>query len=249
MKPILVYKPQDYTYKEMLLQFQEGKPLSCDQLNFLYRYEYQLSHSALDEVCRYYLKQYKQHQLLPTEKSAKIALHPTLKFALPTSQWNKANVNSFKEMLLQTFKKGDVTQLEMVLTPEAFNKLRTLTFDQMVYLHGYRLNMHESFFPGWFPYSVYFQWANVFGVARYDLLPDQKLTKTQVTLYLEPQNNRPLEKCVQDYLIKNHLAFKPAMMPQLKEQQEERHENEQRNQFTPQLTLSRNKEKKEDDKI
>lgn len=249
MKPVLAYKPEDYAFKSMLLQFQDGKPLSCDQLNFLYRYEHLLSqtHPALDAVCRYYLKQYKQHSITPSEKPLAVAVHPTLKFALPTSQWNKDDVGMFKENLEQAFKKGDIAQLEMLLTPEAFNKVRTLTFDKMVYLHGYRLSMHESFFPGWYPYSMYFTWSDMFGAAKYDLSAELGLTKTVVTLHLEPRHNRPLEECVQDYLIKNHLSFKPAVTPQPKEQQELSNENDQRNRFTPQLTLSRSKEKKDDE--
>lgn len=244
MKATLTYKPQDYAYKAILMQFSEGQPLSCDQLNFLYRYEHQFSHPALDSVCRYYLKQYKRH-VINHEKPA-VMMHPTLAFALPSIDWDHRDVQAFEKHLEVAFSKGDAAHIEMVLTPDVFNHLRELTLDRMIYLHGYRLAMREGFFPGWFPYSIYFQWANVFGVARYDLKTEHGLTKTMITLYLEPRQNRLIEECVQDYLIKNHLAFKPAPTAAPANEQAEKNEERQTNQFSPQLTLSRSKQTKEE---
>lgn len=247
MKNILAYKPQDYAYREMLLQFQAGKPLSCDQLNFLYRYEYTFNHPALDEVCRYYLKQYKRYRIAPISTTVPVTSHPTFRFSLPTAQWTKDDVKVFKQHLEKLFSEQHESSVSMTLTPDIFNHLRSLTLDRMVYLHGYRLTMHEGFFPGWFPYSIYLQWADVFGVAKYDLISDRGMTKTLVTLYLEPRHNRPLEECVQDYLIKNHLSFKPSKAYQPQVTQEDKQEQNERHQFTPQLTLSRSKQKKDEE--
>jgi len=252
MKTILAYKPQDYAYKTILLQFAEGKPLSCDTLNFLSRYQYQFTHPALDAVCNYYLQQYKTRRIIQEEKRNTFNVHPEFRFALPSYSWTKDDVEQFQMGLDAVFKKQQADHIEMKLTGDVYNRFKALTFEKMIYIHGYRLGLHESFFPGWYPYSVYFQWADVFGVAQYNLISEKGLTKTIVTLYLEPRRDRLLEECVQDYLIKNHLAFKPAyaidQRKENKKTEEETHEETMRNQFTPQLTLSRSKEIKDENK-
>ena len=53
--PTLIAQPYAHWIADILARFEDGKPLSSDQLNFLISHEKTLCSHALDLVMKYYL--------------------------------------------------------------------------------------------------------------------------------------------------------------------------------------------------
>lgn len=238
IKKTLALKPNDYNYQSLMAKFADGAPLSCEQLNFLAWHEKSLSNPHLDPVMKYYLKHY--HRQYSEDHS----------FLLPSEILNKENIARLKQrlqLLLQTTKK----HVELKFTPEQFKHLKTLAYNELILLHGNHFLSGAPFHPGGIPHIIFFQWGNLFGVAKYVVLAEEKALKSNVLIYFEDMGERLLNECVHDYQqthaneLKNQqqLQLSSQINPQLTAQPTTSYSTPR-----PSLSLSRNKEVHDSDK-
>lgn len=197
IKPTLKHNPDSYSYRDLLVKFSDGIPLSCDQFNFLVWHEKTLSNQLTDPMLKYYLKHYHQKRSNPHS------------FLLPGEVLNEAAIVQFKKrlgILLQT--KG--THVELSMTPKEFSEFKGLAYKELIFYHGNQLLTGAPFYPGGLPHIIYFQWGNSFGIAKYVVLAGEKALKSNVLIYFEDMLERDLDQCVEDY----SLQLRNQMHPQ-----------------------------------
>jgi hypothetical protein len=199
MKPTLTYKPNDYAYQDLLMKFADGKPLSCDQLHFLAWHERTLSNPRFDPVLKYYLKHY--HRPYTQEHS----------FLSPSDKMDKESIARLKRKL-NIFLNNTSSHLELKMKPEDFAQFRSLTYDELIYFHGNQFLTGAPFYPGGIPQIIYFQWGNLFGVAKYVVLAEERALKSNVLIYFEDRYERHLQECVYAY----HHHMKDEIKQQLR---------------------------------
>lgn len=236
MKPTLKHKPSDYDYQDFLVKFANGIPLSCAQFNFLDWHEKTLSSPHFDPVLKYYLKHYRHDH---AEEHS---------FLLPSENLKKADVARLKRRL-EIFLKDTSSHLEIKLTPDAFLQFRALTYNELILYHGNQLLTGAPFFHGGVPQHIFFQWGNLFGVAKYVVLAEEKALKSNVLIYFEDLQERQLQECVLQYSHtqdKQKHSLTPALQPrQTYNDEPVLHPHSPFK--IPELTLNRLKEKCEED--
>lgn len=184
MKPKLTHNPnKTYAYDGIQICFENGAPLSADQYNFLYRHEKSLS-GSLDPLKKYYLKPYYQ------KKEASFLFH--------NDELNQENVKHLKTRLeaLVVEKKHP---LRFQLPAKQFLAFRAATIHELILYHGNQFLTGAPFHPGGIPYTLFFQWGNLFGVAKYQILPDEKELMGNVLIEVEDKGERLLEQYVHAY--------------------------------------------------
>lgn len=234
MKPTLVHKPNHYTYHQLLINFAGGVPLSADQLNFLYDHEITLSSLALDPVLKYYLG--------PLHKKSE---HHT--FLMHRENFDAMALKELQRRLSLLLKEKG-SRVQLTFTHKQFQDLRHAAVPSLILYHGNQFLTGAPFFLGGIPHTLFFQWGNLFGVAKYVVLAEEKSLKSNIMVYFEDMHERYLEQCVQEFTkeLRNELRHpQPAQTHHLEKQMPE--ENYQHSVFhTPKLTLSLNTERKED---
>lgn len=210
MKPKLVLKPNDYTYQQLLVNFAGGMPLSADQLNFLYRHEKTLSSHTMDPLLKYYLKPFYQHA------------NDYHSFLFHKENFDAAAAKELKRRLgLMVKEKG--TRVKLKITPKQFQEFKNAAHPSLIFYHGNQLITGAPFYLGGIPHVVFFQWGNLFGVAKYVVLAEEHALKSNVMIYFEDTHERYLEECVQQFVheMKNELKPVPqhVHMHQLENQQ------------------------------
>lgn len=197
MRPTLKHTPSHYTYRDLMVKFAEGKPLSCDQLNFLSRHEKTLSHPHMDQVMKYYLKKY--HHDYAEQHS----------FLMPGETFTPQSAEQLKERLSMLLD-NQVANLELKMTPEQFLQFKAVTYGELILYHGNQFLSGAPFHPGGIPHLIYFQWGNLFGVAKYVVMAEEKALKTNVLIYFEDLLERKLEECINQF---NQRKLKLAAEP------------------------------------
>lgn len=236
MRPTLQHKPSHYAYKDLLVKFADGKPLSCDQLNFLYRHERTLSHPQMDQVTGYYLK---HHHHDYTDQHS---------FLMPSDTISNESVKKLKERLSIVLKNKD-EHVQLKFTPEQFMQFKAVTFHELILYHGNQFLSGAPFYPGGIPHLIYFQWGNLFGVAKYVVMAEEKALKTNVLIYFEDMQERLLAECVSNY--NRYILQKTPDVPVLKapELKAPAPQPQASSAFkTPTLSLSQGSGEKEDKK-
>ena len=184
MKPKLVEKPNDYALQQLLVNFASGVPLSADQLNFLNNHEKALS--GLDPVLKYYLQ--------PLHKKAQE--HHS--FLMHRENFNAEAAKELKRRLqLLLTDKGQ--RLKIPMTNKQFMEFKNSALPSLILYHGNQFLTGAPFYLGGIPHVVYFQWGNLFGVAKYVILAEEKALPSNVLIYFEEMHERLLEKCVRDF--------------------------------------------------
>ncbi|HEU5281091.1 MAG TPA: hypothetical protein VFU82_03830 [Gammaproteobacteria bacterium] len=223
-KPSLTLKPHgDYALESIKVKFANGQPLSADQFNFIYRHEKTLSAHHLDAINTYYLKASRQK----SESS----------FLFHGNALNQAGVKQLQKRI-QALIAENSDHLSFQLKPEVFLQFRAATVNELILYHGNQFLTGAPFFPGGIPYTLYFQWGNLFGVAKYQMLPDEKDIKGNALIYFEDMHDRLLEECVHQYQA--HHAPVPTPSPKKQEAPEPTPAPSFKSPFTiPKLTLAR----------
>src|SRR5690606_35947581 len=85
------------------------------------------------------------------------------------------------------------------MSPSDFLSFRAMTTDELILYHGNQLLTGAPFFPGGVPQLIYFQWGNLFGVAKYVVIAEEKALKSNVLIYFEDRHERLLQDCVYQY--------------------------------------------------
>lgn len=202
VKPELKFKPNNYAIQDLRMKFADGTPLSCAQLNFLAWHEKTLSSHQMDPVFKYYLKNYR---------------HPHHSFLLPRDKLDKTEVARLKHRL-EILLSGTTDHLELHLSPSDFLAFRALTINELILYHGNQLLTGAPFIPGGIPQFIYFQWGNLFGVAKYVMVADEKALKSNVLVYFEDRQERLLDECVHQFNLKlkhenQNQQLAPVMHP------------------------------------
>lgn len=228
MKPTLKNQPNSYAHKGLMVNFDNGKPLSCDQLNFLYRHERALSNPHLDSVMHYYLKHYYKHKI--DEQS----------FLLPQEALTPEVVNQLKRRL-RLLLQAKSAKLEMNMTPKQFMQFKIAAHQELILYHGNQFLTGAPFHPGGIPHIIYFQWGNLFGVAKYVILAEEKALKSNVLIYFEDMQERDVHECIHDYNLQHlqTLDEHKQLLPTSHPQEELSHHSPFK---IPTLTLSRSKD-------
>jgi len=235
MKPTLIHQPNHYNLQELLVNFAGGVPLSPDQLNFLANYEKTLSSQVMDPILKYYLGPFHK-------KSAQQS------FLMHRENFDADAAKELKRRLeLLVSKQGERVKLKF--TPNQFQELKNSAAPSLIYFHGNQFLSGAPFYLGGISHVVFFQWGNLFGVAKYAVLAEERSLKSNVFIYFEDMHDRYLEQCVNDFMkdMRHELlaAPQPAHTNHLEKQAP--HENYTHSPFqTPKLTLSLNTEKKEE---
>lgn len=225
MRPTLTYHPDTYAFRDINVRFANGVPLTPDQLNFIYENQSRLmffSHT-MNEIVQYYLRHLKssdRHRL---------------------ESLDKEHVEKFKRHLATLLAKKHA-HVVIKMKPEEFLQLRSISSGELILYHGNQYLSGAPFYPGGIPHVLYFQWGNLFGVAKYVVLPEERALASNVLIYFEGMHDRYLEECVKEYehQLKETLAKQkqlqletPALAPHSPYQ-------------LPRLTLSVNTGKQED---
>lgn len=239
MRPTQKYHPE-YNFRSLLVKFAHGEPLSCDELNYLNWHEKHLSGPLIDPISKYYLKLYRQ----------KTASHHT--FLLPHEIINKDAISKLKKRLHILIKQKS-EKIEFTLTNIQFMQLKTISYGELILYHGNHFLTGAPYHPGGIPHIVYFQWGNLFGVAKYVVMAEEKALKSNILIYVEDMEERYLEQCIKDYdhehrdeltvdiQHQNTMELRPAIQAPLKQ------ENVYSPFSIPSLTLNKNKSGKKEE--
>ena len=235
MKPTLKNQPNSYAYKDLLVNFADGKPISPELANFLLRHEKALSGHLLDPALKYYLKPYhKMHE-------------ETHSFLMPTEKLTRENLALLKKRLdIMLQARGAHAQFHM--TPEQFTLLKQAGYPELILYHGNQFLTGAPFIPGGIAPILFFQWGNLFGVAKYVIMAEERTLKSNVLIYFEDMQERYLEKCVNDYVQIHQLELKDEQQQLLNQLKAPEEQHQQSMYQIPKLTLSINTGHKEEEK-
>lgn len=240
MKPKLIHKPNNYTYHKLLVNFAGGVPLTPAQLNFIHRHQKTLSMHGLDPVLKYYLKPF-------TNKHAdhhSFLLHKE-KFDAEAAKELKRRLS----LLVKNKEKGK--RVKISITPQQYMQLKNAAHPSLIFFHGNQLITGAPFYQGGIPHTIFFQWGNLFGVAKYVVLVEERALRSNVLIYFEDRRDRHLHRCVEEYKNEMHNELKHdqhhAHTHHLEKQTPQ--ENYRHSAFkTPKLSLSLNTDKNKDKK-
>lgn len=200
-KPTLTHRPNPgYAYEGITVKFAQGAPLSADQLHFLSNHEKYLSAHHLDHVTGYYLKS-PFHR--PTSASSYLLHGHAL------DEPGALHLKRRIEALIAEHRQP----LSFQLKPEEYLQFRAATINELILYHGNQFLTGAPFYLGGIPYTIYFQWGNLFGVAKYEILPEEKALKGNALIYFEDRHDRLLEACVHEYEQVHTPAPTPAPTP------------------------------------
>lgn len=190
MRNLLQLRPIHNTYVDILSCFQQGKPLSNNQLNFLRRYSSKISDPTIDAVVKYY-KIFNQELQRKSNKIGKALNYQFLQ-------------NLYK-LLSNKFSCG-IETFEIKLTRKQFFQFKTLLLNDLIYFHGNHVLTGAPFFAGGLPHVDFFQWGNLFGIVKYEEILGEKNTDGNILIFFEEQADRSLEQFVQSQLQLIHHA-------------------------------------------
>lgn len=202
MKPILTNKINSSYISDILKTFENDKPLSGEQINFLARHEKVLSSYALDPVISYYLKPNKAKKELMFDLAEK-------KITALTLQHIKQHV--------QQLLTSNLDHVDLKMTLDQFQHFKTIGIHELIFWHGNQFLTGAPFFPGGIPHLIYVQWGDLFGVVKLQLISAEKKLKGHVRLYLETRKERTLYQCIKDYSHHMKLTLNNQNIPTDKE--------------------------------
>lgn len=200
MKPRLHKKPNEYALRDLMMRYENGVPLSCDQYHFIHSHEKALSDFTYTGLKKWALKDYYRHQ---NEQS----------YLLHQETLDAAAVNALKRRLAILLQ-DSTASLTFSMRPEQFLQLRAMTTDELILYHGNQFITGAPFYSGGLPHVLYFQWGNLFGVAKYVVLAEEKALRSNVLIYFENRHERYLEQCILDYRNKMHEPTHPHPISQ-----------------------------------
>ncbi|OGT47287.1 MAG: hypothetical protein A3E83_00705 [Gammaproteobacteria bacterium RIFCSPHIGHO2_12_FULL_41_20] len=208
-KPILILQPIHNSSADIMRKFFMGKPLSSEQVNFLYAHQKQLSDSRFDPVLKYYLE---------TDKKRREKYKAT--FLLPHEKLKPSDIPALRKHI-QFFLREAANRVAMQFTQQQFLQFKEYTIQDLIYWHGNQFLTGAPFYPGGIPPLIFFQWGNLFGIVKYLVLAEEKALKANILIYFEDMQDRDLNQCVQNYnkhlqnemSIQNEILFENKIEP------------------------------------
>lgn len=179
----LSLKPNALIFKTIYASLADAKPLSSQEWNFIYQHQRTLSSYYFDPVLSYYLKNQNRFH----SKS----------FLLPTEKLTKDSTKKLKkrlQLLLQT-----KPSINMQTTGRQLKHFGRLNAKSLIFYHGNQFLTGAPFQLGGVPHTIFFQWGNLFGVAKYQILPGERILSSNVMVHFELLKERKLEQAVSEY--------------------------------------------------
>lgn len=194
MKPTLIHHPTDYFLREVLVAFAYKRPMTS---NVLYRLEHLrqfLSARGLDFLLNYYLD--------------------------PSKKLDRATLLRLEKRLSELLRDKNAHVELPPLTAKFMKELRKLapiqhitTTEELIYHHGNQFLTGAPFFQGGIAHTLFFQWGNLFGVAKYVDLEEERALESNVLIHFESVHERTFEQCIKDYQHKNWLQHPMHPVP------------------------------------
>ncbi len=193
MKPTLIEQPFDSYLSSILKTFENDKPLSADQINFITQHEKLLSSFAVDPVIRHYLK-------VQRERRGK-----AMSFALTQEKLNEPVLKRIKAYVQQLLQQR-LTHIDLNMSVKQFQHFKRVGVHELIFWHGNQFLTGAPFFLGGIPHIIYMQWGNLFGIVKLQLSFNELQLQGQVHIDLVDRKNRSLYECVKAYSEELKLA-------------------------------------------
>lgn len=187
MRPTLLLQPIHSSSSDILRSFAEDKPISLEQVNFLYWHQAQLSNANYDPILNYYLHSIKKKQI--KFRNGFLLQHEILNFDA---------IEALKKRLSESLKTPE-DHAVIQLTHKQLLQFKELTHHAISYYHSSQLISANLFYPRGVPPVLYFCWGKIFGVIKYVIPIDVDKIELNAIIYFENMENRNLDKCVEDY--------------------------------------------------
>lgn len=202
--PSLIPQPHDRWIANILELFEDGKPLSSEQLNFLLQNEKILKKHELDLVFKYYLR---AHSDQPDQEVA---------FTLPPEKLNIDTLHEVRETI-EVLLDDSITHIDLKMTLDQFMQFKSTCRNEMVIWHGPKFMPRTFAFPNATPRIIYIQWGKLFGVVKLHMYADNMLYDGYLLVYFEDMTLRSLNQCVLDYAQHHKLELTQSNQKQLLE--------------------------------
>lgn len=200
MNPSLIAQPYAHWIADILERFEDGKPLTNDQLNFLLSHEKTLSNHALDLVIKYYLSSHKNN---PTK---------FLSFTMPKGKINSINAHEVRDAV-ENLLNYNLSHIDLRMSADQFLQFKAVGFNELIFWHGPRFFSHLH--PNATPLVLYFQWGKLFGVVKLNAHVDHFTLDGNVLIYFEEMNLRSLNQCILDYTKSNKIEHTISLQPEI----------------------------------
>lgn len=198
-KPTLMLQPCHNSYASILHAFQQGKPLTNEQLNFLLWHARQLSNAHFDPILRIY-------------KIGQSCVHSFLVADELNTQESTHRFKDKLEALLREQQHGVMTQF----TLNQFEHLIAIEhIPHFVYFDGNRIVVDSPIFRGKKVHACFFQWGNIIGIVRFEVTRDAPIIDTNAYVYFEERNKRELTEFIHDFYLKYNADFELIQKQQI----------------------------------
>lgn len=196
MKPRIINQPFPHWIADILEKFENGQPLSSDQLNFLMMHEKTLGSHELDLVIKYYLSSH-------AKDTAK-----TLSFTLPTAKIDSNNLSEVHNAVENLLQHG-ISHVDLQISAEQFMQFKAAGFNELVFWHAPQFLSRTWPVPGITPMTLYFQWGKLFGVVKLNEFDNNFILDGNVLIFFEDLNLRSVNQCVLDYTKHHKIDLTP----------------------------------------
>lgn len=188
----LKLEPSHDSYLGIVKCFNEGRPLTPEQINYLRRFHAKISNTSFDRIVNYYgiLRDKNVH--------------------LDRNQFTRPSLSQLKKQIL-TYLDEEGEEVNIRLTRRQFFQFRALLTNELIFFHGNQLLTGAPYFPGGVPHVDFMQWGNLFGIVKYEELLGEIATDANILIAFEEMADRNIEQCINHYNAKP----KPILMPTL----------------------------------
>lgn len=190
VKPLL--RPNRNSYRDIIKAFNDGKPLSAEQLRLLRQHFANLPKSLRDILWQ-----------RDDDANKKLDLLKRPLWLTDSLQ----NANSLQQLatkinLLLRYQPQGVT---IRFTTAQFLQFKTAikihtyqpTLQDLIYWYGNQMLTGAPFIPGGVPRLDYFQWGNLYGIVKFHELIGEKVHEGNILIYFEQLQDRQAEQFVQ----------------------------------------------------
>lgn len=219
-KPALLAQPYAHWMADILARFEDGKPLTSDQLNFLMNHDKTLSSHALDLVIKYYLGSRKHDP----DKS--------LAFTIPKEKINRIIAHELRDVVANLLQ-HNLSHIDLKMSIDQFLQFKAAGFNELIFWHGPQFLSRTFPFPNATPLVLYFQWGKLFGVVKLNTHVENFALEGNVLIYFEDMDLRSLNQCVLDYAKTNKINPTLTLQNNLNQSLQENSEQEQVQYFSP----------------
>lgn len=190
MRPKLQLKPVHNSFLDILIAFNNGKPLNSAQRNFLHRYVTKFSSNKLDEIYRYYA--------LFNQKTPNAAKK---RYSLVSPFTLKQDVANALE---------HTPSYQIHVNPSQLAQLKLLLIHELIFLHGNQYLTGAPFFAGGVPHIDFFQWGNYYGVIKYEEILGESALDANILIHFVKKQDESLLEFAKQY---QHIHVRPILQP------------------------------------